>query len=96
MRLIGQRVREQIQFWPFDGWVIPTGRSAIAEVYPTLWSRDFARADRTSDQHDALSVAAKLSLANRDGSLAAFFELNLTQAERAVAKVEGWILGVGA
>jgi hypothetical protein len=32
--------------------------------------------------------------ADRDGSLAAFLNLHLSLAERAVAQVEGWILGV--
>ena len=83
-----------MHFWPFDGWDIPAGRSAVAEVYPALWSRSFARADRTGDQHDAYSIAAWLSRADRDGSLTAFLKPTLTPAERAVAEVEGWILGV--
>lgn len=32
--------------------------------------------------------------ADRDGSLAAFLKPELTPPERALAKVEGWILGV--
>jgi hypothetical protein len=32
--------------------------------------------------------------ADQDGRLAAFFKSNLTPSERAVAQVEGWILGV--
>ncbi|MGB7097539.1 MAG: hypothetical protein WBD95_02060, partial [Xanthobacteraceae bacterium] len=84
----------RVHFWPFDGWVIPAGHSAIAEVYPALWSRGFAREDRTGDQHDAYSIAAWLSCADQDGSLAVFLKPDLTQPERAVAQVEGWILGV--
>jgi hypothetical protein len=94
LRFIRQRLGERVYFWPFDGWDIPAGRSAIAEVYPALWSRSFARADRTGDQHDAYSIAAWLSRADRDGSLAAFLKPDLTPPERAVAQVEGWILGV--
>ena len=56
-------------------------------------SRGFARQDRTGDQHDA-GIAAWLSRADRDGSLAAFLKPDLTPPERAVAQVEGWILGV--
>jgi hypothetical protein len=92
---IRQRLGSRVHFWPFDGWDIPPGRSAIAEVYPALWSREFDRADRTSDQHDAYSVAAWLSRADRDGSLAVFLRTSLTPPERTVAQVEGWILGVG-
>jgi hypothetical protein len=58
----------------FDCW-IPPGRSAIAEVYPALWSRSFAREERTGDQHGAFSVAAWLSRVERDGSLAALLRL---------------------
>ena len=79
---------------PFDGWDIPSGRSAIAEVYPALWSRSFAKEDRTGDQHDSFSIAAWLSRADRNCSLAAFLKPELTPPERKVAQVEGWILGV--
>ena len=84
----------RVHFWPFDGWDIPAGRSAIAEVYPALWSRGFANEGRTGDQHDAFSIAAWLSRADRDGSLAAFLKPDLSPPERTLAQVEGWILGV--
>ena len=85
---------ERVHFWPFDGWDIPPERSSIAEVYPRLWSRGFAPENRTGDQHDAYSIAAWLRRADHDGSLAAFLKPILTPSERAVAQVEGWILGV--
>ena len=94
LRFIRQRVGERVHFWPFDGWDIPAGRSAIAEVYPALWSRSFGCADRTGDQHDAYSIVGWLSGADRDGSLAAFLKPAMTPAERTVAQVEGRILGV--
>ena len=53
LRFIRQRSASRVHFWPFDGWDIPAGRSAIAEVYPALWSRGFANEGRTADQHDA-------------------------------------------
>jgi hypothetical protein len=59
-----------------------------------LWSRGFANEGRTGDQHDAYSIAAWLSRADRNGSLSAFLKPNLTPPERTVAHVEGWILGV--
>ena len=94
LRVIRQRMGPRVHFWPFDGWEIPAGRSAIAEVYPSLWSRSFAREGRDSDQHDVYCVAAWLSRADRDGSLAALLTPALTPPERTVARVEGWILGV--
>ncbi len=94
LRFIRRELGDWVQFWPFDGWDIPEGRSAVAEVYPALWSRSFAREGRTSDQHDAYSIAAWLSRADRDGSLAGFLKPALTPPERTTARVEGWILGV--
>jgi hypothetical protein len=94
LRFIRQRLGDRVHFWPFDGWDIPAGRSAIAEVYPALWSRGFAREGRDGHQHDAYCIAAWLSRADRDGSLPAFLKPDLTPPERTVAQVEGWILGV--
>ena len=94
LRFIRQHLGPRVHLWPFDGWAIPKGRSAIAEVYPALWSHDFAQEDRTSDQHDAYSIAAWLSQADHQGKLAAFLTPNLIPSERAIAKAEGWILGV--
>ena len=89
-RQLGNRVH----FWPFDGWKVPAGRSAIAEVYPSLWSRGFAREGRNADQHDAYSAAAWMRNADLDGSLPGFLDTSLTPAERNFAQIEGWILGV--
>ncbi len=94
LRFIRRELGDKVHFWPFDGWDIPHGRSAVAEIYPALWSRSFAREGRTSDQHDAYSVAAWLSRADGDGSLAGFLNPRLTAPERSAARVEGWILGV--
>jgi hypothetical protein len=41
-----------------------------------------------------VSTAAWASRADRDGSLVGFLTPDLSPAERAVAQVEGWILGV--
>jgi hypothetical protein len=94
LRFIRNRLGSRVHFWPFDGWEIPARRSAIAEVYPAMWRREFVQEDRTGDQHDAYCAAAWLSRADRDGSLAASLKTDLTPPERAVASVEGWILGV--
>lgn len=94
LRYIRQRAGDQVHFWPFDGWDIPTGRSVVAEVYPSLWSDCFPHEGRTGDQHDAYSIAAWMRRADLDGSLAAFFDPNLTSDEREVGRIEGWILGI--
>jgi len=94
LRYIRQGARGRVHFWPFDGWEIPPGRSAIVEVYPSLWSRGFPREERTPDQHDAYCVAAWMRQADLNGSLTEFFEPTLTPVERTRAQVEGWILGI--
>jgi hypothetical protein len=94
LRYLRQQVGGQVHFWPFDGWGIPTGRSVIAEVYPALWSRRFAREARSPDQHDAYSVAEWMRRAGFDGTLSGYFDPFLWSAERKVAQVEGWILGI--
>ncbi len=94
LRYIRQRLGDRVHFWPFDGWYIPEGRSVVAEVYPALWSPSFTRETRTSDQHDSYSIAAWLARADRDASLAAFLNPDLTPPERTLAQTEGWILGV--
>ena len=85
----------RLHFWPFDGWQILVGGSALVEVYPALWKHAYALEGRTPDQHDAYSVAAWLPQADRDGQLSRFLNPALTPPQRAVAEVEGWILGVG-
>ncbi len=90
-RELGRR----LHFWPFDGWQVPTGSSAVAEVYPALWKHAFATEERTADQHDAYAVAAWLSQADHNGQLARLLNPALTPPQRTVAQVEGWILGVG-
>lgn len=91
---IRKELGERVHFWPFDGWTVPAGRSAIVEVYPALWSREFAVSDRTGDQHDAYSIAAKLSQSDQDGTLDQMLQPSLSESDRVVAGVEGWILGV--
>jgi len=85
LRFIRQRLGFRIHFWPFDGWDIPVGHSGIAEVYPALCSRSFAREARDGDQHDAFSIAAWLSRAHRNGSLATLVKPDLTPPERTIA-----------
>jgi hypothetical protein len=94
LRFLRQRLGRDLHFWPFDGWDIPVRRSAIAEVYPSLWNRTIACESRTPDQHDAYCIAHWIARADHDGSLATFLRPELTTAQRAIGDVEGWILGV--
>ena len=94
LRFIRSELGDLVHFWPFDGWNIPQERSAIAEVYPALWSRRFAQDCRTSDQHDAFSIASQLLQYDRDKMLSSYLRPSLKPGERAIAQAEGWILGV--
>jgi hypothetical protein len=94
LRYLRRRLRDHVHFWPFDGWSIPAGRSAIVEVYPRLWSQNFAPEDRNADQHDAYTIAAWMRRADLDGGLRGFLDPRLTPSDRAIAEIEGWILGI--
>lgn len=94
LRYLRMHGGDRVHFWPFDGWTVPVGSSVVAEVYPALWSRGFPRENRTGDQHDAWSVAEWMRRADISGSLEACFHPPMSAAERAVASIEGWILGV--
>jgi hypothetical protein len=93
LRYIRQQVGDRVHFWPFDGWEIPASRSVVAEVYPSLFRREFARQGRTDDQHDAYSVAAWMRTADLNASLPEFLHPCLTPEENEMARIEGWILG---
>src|SRR5262249_13575045 len=92
LRFMRDRLRPHVHFWPLVG--IPAGHSAIAEVYPSLWRRGFALEGRTPDQHDAFCIATWLGRADCGGTLTGLLKPDLSPADRAVAQVEGWILGV--
>jgi hypothetical protein len=94
LRFLRSRIGKRVHFWPFDGWKIPQDKSAVVEVYPALWSHSFPRDGRDSDQQDAYATAEWLRRSDQDGSLERFLAPNLTEDERKVAEIEGWILGI--
>jgi hypothetical protein len=94
LHFLRQNAAGRVHFWPFDGWDIPAGRSAVVEVYPSLWRHSFPREGRTADQHDAYVVAAWMRHADHDGSLKDYLNPPLRPAERTGAQIEGWILGI--
>ncbi len=94
LRYLRHNLGDRIHFWPFDGWDIPSGKSTIMEVYPSLWGRSIPQGDRTPDQHDAFSVACWLRQTDLEGRLPTYLNPSLTGAERTLAQVEGWILGI--
>jgi hypothetical protein len=94
LRYLSTCVGDRVHFWPFDGWDVPSGKSVVAEVYPALWSHSFSRDGRNPDQHDAHAAAEWLRRSDLDGSLDRFFNPCLSENERKVAEIEGWILGI--
>ncbi len=82
-----------LHFWPFDGFCIPTGRSAIAEVYPSLFRNRYPRANRTIDQQDAYSVCRWLQEMDSRFSLDRFLTPPLTELQESEVELEGWIFG---
>jgi hypothetical protein len=79
------KCKRPIHFWPFDGWEIPQGKSAIVEVYPSLWTRRFQKEGRDGDEQTAYAVAAWLQRADLNGSLGSYFNPPLTPEERDIA-----------
>ena len=92
--------REKLHFWPFDGWQIPEATSAIVEVYPALWHgkkeyKDFKEIElKSNDERDAYCVAKWMAKTDLAGELDKYLKPELNDAEKKLAKLEGWILGV--
>jgi hypothetical protein len=88
-----RRARPQVHFWPFDGWSPAVGTSVIAEAYPRLWSASYPQEDRTTDQHDAYSIARWLQEASTTGVLDRALAAPMPDSVAMTGQVEGWILG---
>lgn len=91
---IRETIGDRVHFWPFDGWEIPDDRSVIAEVYPSIFRNRFPREGRTNDEQDAYAIARWLSESDERTILPRYFEPPLTDQERELAELEGWILGI--
>lgn len=96
VRALRRRMGGRLHVWPFDGWEVPAGRHALAEAYPALSSGDFPREGRSADAHDAYSIAAWLAREDTAGRLAGWLSPPLSDEARTAARIEGWVLGVGA
>jgi hypothetical protein len=84
-----------LHFWPFDGWRIPSGRSAVVEVSAARWRNAWPAQGRSADQQNAYVITTWLREADGSGLLAQCLEPETTEHERIYGEVEGWILGVG-
>lgn len=82
-------------FWPFDGFEIPPNKSVIAEVFPSIFRKRYLKKENyTPDDHDAMCVAQWLKDMDGRGLLKTYFNPPVTDEERKIAMLEGWILGV--
>lgn len=91
---VQNEVGDLVHIWPFDGWQVPNNKSVIAEVYPSIFRSRYSRDDRTGDQQDAYAIARWLSEMDQFGFLDRYFSPPLTDEERRIADLEGWILGI--
>jgi hypothetical protein len=89
------KLQNRLHFWPFDGFEVPPHRSVIVEVYPPILRRRYRVDNRMPHQQDAFAVASWLRDMSEGQVLERYFDVPLLEAEDAVARREGWILGVG-
>jgi len=98
LALLRREVRKKrcpVHFWPFDGFEVPAGSSLVVEAYPALFNRQFRRIkSENGDQHDARCIALWLREITRDDRLETYLRPPLRRSEQALARREGWILGV--
>lgn len=91
---IRREVGDLVHFWPFDGWRVPSDKCVIAEVYPSIFKKRYPSVEQTSHQQDACAVARWLKETDERRFLERYFDPPLTDDERKIAGLEGWILGV--
>jgi hypothetical protein len=79
---------------PFGGWEVHQARSAIAEVYPTIWRR-YPQENRTVDQQDAYAITRWLrEMAWGTTIEEVYFNRPMTGKEKETADLEDWTLVV--
>ncbi|MFZ4687244.1 MAG: hypothetical protein ACOYMK_16755, partial [Hyphomonadaceae bacterium] len=88
------RLGERLHVWPFDGWGVPAGKSVLVEVRPAVWRDLVAVAALNVGQKDAFVTASWFKRADDSGELTDLLQPALSQPQRSVARVEGWILDV--
>ncbi|MFN9278825.1 MAG: hypothetical protein ACK6DW_03700 [Betaproteobacteria bacterium] len=88
-----RQLGERLHVWPFDGWEIPAGKPALVEARPAIWRDLVPVAALDAGQKDAFVTASWLKGADSSGELSDFLQPALSQSERLVCGVEGWIVG---
>ena len=93
LRYVRQQAGNLVHVWPFDGWEVPPDKSVLVEVDPGALGAGATKRSRAAEPH-ASNTARWLAGADRDRLLERHFTPPLTDDEMAVARIEGWILGV--
>lgn len=91
---IRNKLGPAVHFWPFDGFEVPPGKSVIAEVYPSIFRNRYPHDSRRIDEQDAYAIARWLSESVHRDILKHYLHPPLNDEEQALAKCEGWILGI--
>jgi len=94
LNVFRKELGSKLHFWPFDGFRVPDGKHVLAEVYPSLWRKGDTPPRLTADEFDSLTIAQTLSEADESGELESMLQSELSDHEKRLAEVEGWILGV--
>ncbi len=93
-----RQLGERLHVWPFEGWDIPAGKSALLEVRPAMWGHLGPAAGlmgaATPGQREACVIAQWLKDADASEELSDALRPALSPSEMRVAGVEGWILDV--
>jgi len=92
--VIRREIGNMVHFWPFDGFDIPSNKSVIVEVYPSIFRNRYPQEGRSNDQHDAYSISRWLSESDQRNFLERYFNLSLTSSEKDIVMREGWIIGI--
>ena len=96
LRKMRRKLGDKMFWWPFDGFDVPEGASVVVEVYPSL-VRGRVEESLTStggDDRDAEAVALWMARMDSAGHLRPYFDPPLSDEERELVALEGWILGV--
>lgn len=88
------KLQGRLHFWPFDGMEPPADVSVIAEVYPAVFKNRYPADKRNPHEHDAYATARWMEECQRRSILDRYFSPPLVLPEQALARREGWILGI--
>ena len=93
LRFVRTNTTGKVHFWPFDGWDLPAGRSALVEIYPALCRAFRPHGEYTMDQADAYSAARWMQETDRTGMLPMYLSPVLNGTNVSWQNTKGGSLG---